>query len=173
MARKLINVCVVFALMTGYWGGVLAAACPHLGCEPTAAAPVSTAAHGEHVDDHSYHSASPEDHSGHAGAHGEGHAAETPAQDAPQVDSGQLRGGASNRHDPNCAHCMGGSEGAPPSRFFEWQSNSFKNGGKLITPRAAERVSALAVVLVRKITPAQHAPPGRSDRHLLLSVFRI
>ena len=159
--------------MTGCWGRVLAAvACPHEGCETTDAASDSTAAHGEHVGDHSDHSASPEDHSGHAGSHGEGHSAESPAQDPPQSDSDLFRGSASDSHDSNCAHCVGSAE-VPPSRSFEWQSNFFKNGVKLTAPRAAEQGSAPAVVLVREITPAQHAPPGRSDRHILLSVFRI
>ena len=173
MARKLINLCAVLALLAGCWGGVLAAAaCPHAGCETTAAAPESTAAHGEHEAGHGPGSVSPEDHSGHAGPQGKGHSAAPPAHNPPRVDPAQLRGAASNRHDPNCAHCAGDAE-APPSRHFEWQSNSFKSGEKLIAPRAAGQVSAASAVFVREITPAQHAPPGTSDRHLLLSVFRI
>jgi hypothetical protein len=171
VARKIVNICIVIVLLTGCWGGVLAAACPHLGCE-TAAASDNAATPDEHVEEHGHHSASPEDHSLHSGSHGEGHTAESPAQDPPQFDSDQFRRNASNSHDPNCDHCVGSTE-APPSQSFEWQSNSFKNGAKLAAPRAAERVSAPAVVFVREITPAQHAPPGRSDRHLLLSVFRI
>ena len=160
--------------MTGCWGGVLAAvACPHMGCKTAAAASGGAAAHGEHVDEPGLHSANPEDHSDHAGAHGEGHSAGSPAQEPPQPDTAQFRGSASDRHDANCAHCVGSAE-VPPSRSFEWQSNPFKNGAKLIAPRAAQQVSAPAVILVREITPAQHAPPGRADRHLLLlNVFRI
>ena len=172
MARKLVHVCVVIALMTGCWGGVLAAAaCPHSGCETPAAAP-DDAAHGGHADEHSHHSASPEDHSRHGATHAEGHLAETRAQEPPRVDSAQLRRAVVTSHDPNCAHCVGSAE-APPSRSFEWQSSPFKGGGKLTAPRAVEQVSAPAAAFVREIIPAQHAPPGRSDRHLLLSVFRI
>jgi hypothetical protein len=173
VARKLVNICVVFALMTGCWVGVFAAAaCPHVGCETSAGAPDGAAAHGEHTVERAHHAASPEDHSGRSEAHGEGHSSESPARDQAQPDSDQFRDLASGAHDPDCAHCVGGAE-APLSRPFEWQPNSFKNSGKLTAPRAAQQVSAPAVVVTREITPAQHAPPGRSDRHLLLSVFRI
>jgi hypothetical protein len=173
VARKLVNVCAVIALMMGCWGGVLAAAaCPHVGCEMVAAAPDATAAHGEHVDERSHHSASPEDHSRYGATHGEGHSTEPPAQNPPRFDSDQLRGTASDRHDPNCAHCVGSAE-APPPWSLEWRTNFSKNGGKLTAPRAAEQVPAPAIMWVQEITPAQHAPPRRSNRHLLLSVFRI
>ena len=173
MARKLVNVCVVFALVTGCWGGVLAAAaCPHLGCETAATAPDGAAAHGEHAGEHGRHSASPEDHSGHIESHGEGHSADSPARDRSQPGPDQFRDRASGGHDQDCAHCVGGAE-APPSRPFEWQPNSFKNSGKLTAPRAAQQVSAPALVLAREITPAQHAPPKQTSRHLLLNVFRI
>ena len=165
MARKLVNICVVFALMTGCWGGVLAAAaCPHQECETAAGAPDDASAHGEHAGEHGSHSASPEDHSGHS--------ADSPAWDQSQPGPDHLRDRASGGHDPDCAHCVGAAE-APPSRPFEWQPNSFKNSGKLTAPRAAQQISAPAVVLAREITPAQHAPPRQTGRHLLLSVFRI
>jgi hypothetical protein len=170
VARKLLNVCVVFTLVLGCWGGVLAAAvCPHMGCKTTAAAPEATAHHGEHAAGHE--AVSQEDHSGHAAAH-DGHAALPPAHDEQHLDGGRAPGVTADRHDPACAHCVGTAE-APPSRSFEWQSNSFKQGGKLTAPPAAARVSAPAAVFLREITPAQHAPPGSSDRHLLLNVFRI
>lgn len=165
MARKLVNVCVAFALMAGCWGGVLAAAaCPHLECETAATEPEGASAHDDHAGERGSHSASPEDHSGHS--------ADSPARDQSQPGPDHLRARASGGHDQDCAHCVGAAE-APPSRPFEWQPNSFKNSGKLTAPRAAQQVTAPAVVLAREITPAQHAPPRQTGRHLLLSVFRI
>ena len=159
--------------MTGCWGGVLAAAaCPHLECETAATAPEAASAHGDHAGERDRHTASPEDHSAHPESHGEGHSADSPSSDQSQPHSDQLRDRASGGHDADCAHCMGAAE-APPSRPFEWQPSSFKNSGKLTAPRAAQQVSALAVVVAREITPAQHAPPKQTGRHLLLSVFRI
>ena len=136
-----------------------------------ASAPEATADHGGHAAGHGHDAVSPEDHSGHAAAH-EGHTAQPPAQDQQLFSPEQFPGVASNRHDRNCAHCVGSTE-VPPSRSFEWQSNSLKQGGKLTAPRAAQQVAAPAVVFLREITPDQHAPPGRSDRHILFSVFRI
>ena len=166
MARKLVNICVVIALMTGCWGGVLAAAaCPHLECETAATAPEGASAHGDHAGERGSHSASPEDHSGHS--------TDSPARDQSQAGPDHLRDLASRGNDADCAHCVGAAE-TPPSRPFEWQPGSFKNSGKLTAPRAAQQVSAPAVVLACEITPAQHAPPRQTGRHLLLlSVFRI
>ena len=63
---------------------------------------------------------------------------------------------------------------APPSSKFELDSNPLKKAGRDAAPQAAVRLSAPDSVHVREITPAQHAPPGRADRHLLiLNVFRI
>jgi len=155
--------------MTGCWGGVLAAAaCPHLGCETAAAVPVAGAAHGGHTEGHDAVSA--EEHSGHAEGHA-GHDAETPSPDRGAADAGHMLSGG---HNPGCAHCVG-RPGAPPSQRFEWQSTFAGKGGGIVTPLTAARVEEPAAVIPREITPAQHAPPGRSDRHLLLllSVFRI
>lgn len=50
MARKLLNVCAVLALLAGSWGGVLAAsACPHVGCRMRAAADTGHPAHARHT----------------------------------------------------------------------------------------------------------------------------
>jgi hypothetical protein len=172
VTRKLVNLCLALTLVLGCWGGVLAAAaCPHAGCKTAASAPEVTAGHGEHTGDHGHDVVGPEDHSGHGEAH-EGHTAQPSEQDRQHFSPEQFTGVASNRHDQNCAHCVGSTE-APPSRSFEWQSNSLKQGGKLLAPQASGRIVAPAAVFVREITPAQHAPPGRSDRHLLFSVFRI
>ena len=159
--------------MLGCWGGVLAAAlCPH-GCESTAhAAGEASTTHGDHGTDCAQ-MVKPEDHSGDISAHEEGHAGE-PA-DGDQRQSGHAgpytvaRGG---QHDQSCAHCVGRPE-APPSPYSEGQSSSAKRSGSFAAPLAAVQLESSAPVYLRKITPAQHAPPGESDRHLLLNVFRI
>lgn len=171
MTRKLANVCVVLALMMGCWGGVLAAvACPHMACKTAASAPAGVASHDEHSSGHEHEAVAHEDHSGHVQTH-EGHA-EPAAQGKSQVSTGELWSVAPEPHDPSCAHCVSRSE-APPSPCFEWQPNSVRKGGELAAPVAAATVTVPAAAYVREITPAQHAPPGRTDRHLLLSVFRI
>jgi hypothetical protein len=154
----------------GCWGGVLAAACPHMGCETTAAAP-DAAKQGGHAHSHDHNTVSPEDHSDHVTAH-QGHLAEPPVPVQHQFSNGELLGVAHEQHDPFCTHCVGRPE-APPSPCFEWQANSARKGGDFAAPLASAHVETPAAVFVREITPAQHAPPGRSDRHLLLSVFRI
>ena len=155
--------------MTGCWGGVLAAAaCPHTECEMTASAPSDTAGAGVHDHD----AVTSEDHSGHTAEHG-GHAAEPPAQGRSGVSPAGVLNVGPGRHDPGCTHCLGRPE-APPSPNFEVQANSASKGGESTAPNAAARAGAPAAVFLREITPAQHAPPGRSDRHLLLlNVFRI
>jgi len=80
--------------------------------------------------------------------------------------------GTSGAHDPRCSHCAGRPE-APPSPKFEWQSDSVNKAGKELTAHAVWKVMAPAASHARQIAPAQHAPPGAPDRHLLLSVFRI
>ena len=153
--------------MMGCWGGVLAAAaCPHLGCETVAALPGSGAAHGGHTGDHD--AVSTEEHSGHTGGH-EGHFAEPPSADRGMVSGGQTLSGG---HELGCTHCVG-RPGAPPSQRFDWQSTFAGKGGGFVAPLTAARFATPAAPFLREITPAQHAPPGRSDRHILLSVFRI
>lgn len=170
--RKLVNICVGLALMTGCWGGVLAAAaCPHSGCETMAFAPDVAATQSDHADTHGHDTASPEAHSSHVSAH-QGHAAEPPARDQHQFSHGELKSVAPEQHDQSCAHCVGSPE-APSSPCFEWQSGSAKRGGGFVAPLAATQIKAPAAVFLREITPAQHAPPGQSDRHIILSVFRI
>jgi hypothetical protein len=165
VARRLINLSVVFALVTGCWGGVLAAAaCPHVECETTAAAPEGAAGHG-------HDAATSEDHSGHAGEHG-GHPAEPPAQNTSEVGRRGLPNVSPGGHDLGCTHCVGSPE-APPSPTSEAQANSVRKGAESAAPTAVTRVEAPAAVFLREITPAQHAPPHGTVRHLLLSVFRI
>ena len=167
MARKFVNFCVVFALLTGCWGGVLAAAaCPHLGCETAAAVPDVHATHGGHTDGHD--AVSTEGHSGHAGGH-EGQDASPPSPYRGPAAAGHILSGG---HDPGCTHCVGRPE-TPPSPRSEWQSNFARKGGGFVAPLTPARVEAPAAVSLREIRPAQHAPPGSSARHLLLNIFRI
>ena len=158
--------------MLGCWGGVLAAAlCPH-GCETTAhAAGEASTTHGDHGMDCAQ-MVKPEDHSGDISGHEEGHAGYPADGDQRQSDHAGLHTDARGQHDQSCAHCVGRPE-APPSPYSEGQSNSAKRGGSFTAPLATVQVESPAPVYRRKITPAQHAPPGESDRHLLLNVFRI
>jgi hypothetical protein len=170
VARKIVNICVVFALMTGCWGGVLAAAvCPHTDCETTASAPGVRATEDDHAGNHCHDAADSEDSSSRDKAH-EGHAAELPGRD--QFSHGKHRGIESRSGDRYCAHCVS-SPGAPPAQVVGQQSNPVKRGVELAAPLVAARFESPAPVFIRKIAPAQHAPPGRTDRHLLLNVFRI
>jgi hypothetical protein len=149
----------------GCWGGVLAAAaCPHVECETTAAAPEGAAGHG-------HDAATSEDHSGHAAEHG-GHPAEPPAQDTGGAGRRGLPNVSPVGHDLGCTHCVGRPE-APPSPTFEALANSVRKGAESTAPTVAPRVAAPSAVILREITPAQHAPPPGTVRHLLLSVFRI
>ena len=164
MARKLFNFCVVLALAAGCLSGALAAAaCPHLGCDtPDAAAQANPHAHavgGAH------------DGAGHTN-HGAEHSAEPSARE--RTGSGAARSGAcaTRPREENCTHCLGRDPG-PSSERFGWQPDPFKYGAKLAPPPAAGRVTVARPATAPEITPAQHAPPGSSDRHLLLSVFRI
>jgi hypothetical protein len=160
--------------MMGCWGGVLAAAvCPHTGCETTTTAPAAGEASATHGD----HGPAcdkvviPEDHSGHVSAH-EGHAGKPDNGDQQQFSPVGLHTIVPKQHDQFCSHCMGRPE-APPSPYSEWQSNSARRAGSYAAPIAAVQVESPTPVYLRLITPAQHAPPGTSDRHLLLNVFRI
>lgn len=158
MARKLLQVGLLLSLLLGSWAGALAA-CPHVGCRTTAARPDSD----DNSDARPRHHAGQPDHSGHAAPHD---AAHTPHEATPR------RGVAANRHDSTCTHCAG-SRGPAPSRAFKWQVNNFETGRVLDAPRAVEQVSLTVCLFVREFVPTQHAPPGGSERHLLLNVFRI
>ena len=172
MARKLVHICLAWTFVLGCWGGVLAAvACPHVGCETSAGAPDHDANHGEPQSGESQESAVPEDHSAHTGDH-KGHAVETPAPEKSLPESAALMMGTSGAHDPCCTHCMGRPE-APPSPKFEWQSASVRKAVKALAAHSALKIMAPAASHVRQIAPAQHAPPGASDRQLLINVFRI
>lgn len=172
MARKLLNVCVALALLLGCWGGVLAAAaCPHVGCDAMASAPDIAVGHGGHADSHGQNVTSPEEHSCHVTSH-RARAAKSSLQVQHQISHEELQSVASKQRGQFCAHCVGRPE-APPSPRLEWQSNSAKKGVDFAAPHAIAQIETTAPVLLRKITPAQHAPPGKSDRHLLLNVFRI
>ncbi|HLL76233.1 MAG TPA: hypothetical protein VK421_13355 [Pyrinomonadaceae bacterium] len=173
MARSLLNLCAVSALLLGGWGGVLAAvACLHVGCETAAAAAAhaGVAAHGGHAGGHE-----PADHDSHAGKeveHG-GHAAATPpAGDLHRAGTGEARTIDPRQPEPGCSHCVG-SPAAPTSSLFGQQFIPPAKGESLIAPPAGVRVEAPAAAFIREITPAQHAPPGGTGRHLLLNVFRI
>lgn len=160
--------------MTGCWGGVLAAAaCPHSGCETMASAPDIAATDGGHADTHGHDAVRSDTHSSHASAL-EGHAAEPPARDQHQFSTrGEHQSVAPEQHDQFCSHCVGSPE-APPSPRIEGQSNTAKKSGDFAAPLAATQFKAPTAVFLREITPAQHAPPGRPDRYLLLlNVFRI
>ena len=158
--------------MTGCWGGLFAAAsCPHVGCETTTSTPDVVATDGGHADHHGHDAVRPEDHSGHVKAH-EGHAAGPTAQDQSQFNRGEFQSVAPQPHDQFCSHCVSRPE-APPTPCYEWQTASAKRGGTFVAPLVATQIEAPAPVFLREITPAQHAPPGRSDRRLLLNVFRI
>jgi hypothetical protein len=171
VARKIVNICVLFALLTGCWGGVIAAAaCPHAGCETAATlSEVAVTTHCDHTGGHD--AVNHGEHSEHISAHA-GHAAESANRDQRLLNSGGLQIVVPKQHDRFCTHCIGSPE-APPSPSFEWQSNSARKSGGFAAPPAAVQVESSAPVFLQKITPAQHAPPGTSDRHLLLNVFRI
>jgi hypothetical protein len=112
-----------------------------------------------------------EDHSGDISVH-EGHAGQPVDGERQQFNAVGLRTVVPEQHDQSCAHCVGRPE-TPPSPYSEQQSNSAKRGESFAAPLTAVHVGSPAPVYLRKITPAQHAPPGSSDRHLLLNVFRI
>ena len=171
MARKLVNICLAWTLVLGCWGGALAAvACPHVGCE-TASADAEHGARGERASDEGHAPADAEDHS----AHGEDHpepVTEAPAPDRSPSESVAQAADASGGHDGACPHCVG-RPGVPTSSIFEWQSDSAGKSVKYPAPHAAPQVFEPSAAHTREITPAQHAPPGSTDRLLLLSVFRI
>lgn len=157
MSRKLLNFSLAWCLVLGCWGGALAGMlCPH---EPCHAASDEAADRGGHSSAGGH-----EDHSAHAQTH-EGHA-EGPSPEAAEPSR------VSRGHDPRCAHCVGGPE-VPPAAKFEWQSGTLKKGAGDAATHAAPRLPTPAAPPAREIIPAQHAPPGDSDRHLLLNVFRI
>lgn len=172
MARKLVNFCLAWTLVLGCWGGVLAAAaCPHVGCETPAAAPQHPAGHGEHSSVESQDAAVAEDHSAHHEGH-RGHGAEPANGEQLRPEPAVSAGVVSDPHEQSCAHCVGRPE-APPSSGNEWRANSAHKPVKDAPSHTALQTLAPSAAHLREIVPAQHAPPGRSDRHLLLSVFRI
>lgn len=170
MARKLVNFSLVWVLALGCWCGVLAvAACPHVGCET--AAPERAGAHAEHSSGESRGPAGSKDHSAHGAAH-RARAEETAAAQPSRPEPAELTDSTSGARGSYCSHCMG-SPGAPPSPTSEWRPAPVNKGFKDAAPHASLQVSAPHAAHVREVIPAQHAPPGSPDRHLLLSVFRI
>ena len=166
MALKLFNVCVVLALAAGCLGGVLAsAACPHLGCDTPGAAQVNSAAHADHTEGGAHHGAN------HT-ARGAAHSAEPSAQERAEPCDARSSARLTSPREADCTHCLGRPPN-PPSRPFEWQPDTFRDGAKLTAPHIVERTAVPLAASVREITPARHAPPGRPGRHILLSVFRI
>jgi hypothetical protein len=171
VVRKLVNFCLAWTVVTGCWGGVAAVAiCPHEGCGTAAAATEQGSAHEGHQAVEGQDSAAPQDHTAHAEGH-RGHSAEPPAAHEAGRESAESVIGPSPGHDPCFSHCVGRPE-APPSPKFEWQSSTVEKAGKDFAAPAQLKFVASAAH-VRRDTPAQHAPPGSSDRHLLLNVFRI
>ncbi|MCA1620510.1 MAG: hypothetical protein LC795_14615 [Acidobacteria bacterium] len=165
----MVNFCLAWTLVLGCWGGVIAAvACPHMGCG-TAASAHAGVDHGDAgAGDHDHDMPASE---GHSDEHVE-HVEETPSQGRSLLGDVGLNSLSPAGHDLNCTHCVARPE-VPPSPKFDFQTGSFKKGAESAAPAAAPRVEAPSSVFPREITPAQHAPPGRSDRHLLLNVFRI
>lgn len=165
MTRRLINLSVVFALLTGCWGGVLAdAACPHVECVTAEAAPEGAAGQA-------HDAVTSAAHSGHAAEHG-GHAPAPPARDISVQGPTGSTDVSNVGHDLGCIHCVGRPE-APPTPNIEVRANTARKGEESAAPPAAARLEAPAAIFPREITPAQHAPPAGIVRHLLLSVFRI
>ncbi|HYN85637.1 MAG TPA: hypothetical protein VER32_10305 [Pyrinomonadaceae bacterium] len=178
MTRKLINLCLVLTLVAGCAGSALAAAvCPHAGCETMTAAPENADAHCDPAPAETHHAAGAHEHSSHAESQ-HGHATRSAAEERHGTEtkrpaSKHSRGVASPSHDTTCAHCSGRRE-SPPSAKFEWQPNSIKRHEKESPPQHAVGYSAPpSRGFARQITPAQHAPPAQTDRHVLLGVFRI
>ena len=167
MTRKLLNFGLAWLFVLGCWGGVLAAvACPHAGCETGASEPAVGGAVG-----HDHAAVTSEDHSGHNAEHG-GHATEAPARNLGGLGPVGLPNIRPGGHDLGCTHCVG-RPGAPSAPNFEVQAKTARKAGESAAPASPARVEAPAAVSLREITPAQHAPPGRTVRHILLNVFRI
>jgi hypothetical protein len=171
VVSKLVNFCLSWTLVVGCWGGVVAAAfCPHEGCGTATAATEHESDHGGHQAVEGQESGDPEEHAAHAEGH-RGHAPEQPTADEARSETAGSVVGTSGAHDPCCSHCMGRPE-APPSPKFEWQPSPVEKAGKDLAAHSPLKFAASAPH-VRRDTPAQHAPPGSSDRYLLISVFRI
>lgn len=172
VARKLINICLAWTLVLGCWGGVLAAvACPHRGCETKAAATSQAATHYGHQSNEEQAAPGHEDHPVHKAGH-RGHAAAPSATEQSRPELSESARAASRAHDPCCSHCVGRPD-APPSPKFEWQYRAAEGGGKDAAPQVAPKFSAPSAAHQREISPAQHAPPRVSDRHLFIGVLRI
>lgn len=171
MASKLVNFCLSWTLVLGCWGGVIAAAaCPHAGCETAAPSPAGVS-NGGASGGHEHCAPASEDHSGHQGGHGD-HAAAPPEQGSVLSGDTGLDEVSRGHHNLNCTHCVGRPE-APPSSNFELQTGSANKTADSAAPAAVTRVEPPPSVFPQEVTPAQHAPPGGADRHLLLSIFRI
>lgn len=169
MARKLVNICLAWAIVLGCWGGVVAAvACPHVGCETAVTAPDHGGLHGGDV---SHDAASAEETSAHPADH-HGHSAESRPAEQAQPGLVTSVAGDSGAHDSRCSHCVGRPD-TPPSSKFERQPAPVGKDGKVPAALASPKVAAPAASHALRIKPAQHAPPGSQDRHLLLGVFRI
>ena len=172
MARKSLNFCLAWAFVLGCWGGVIAAAaCPHVGCETDAAASRRGDRDGSVAGGHEHGARAAEGCAGLADAHGE-HAAESPARAQDVAGNYAVQELRPERRGLACTHCVGRPE-APPSTNFEFQTRSSGKGSESAAPAAGARFESPASVFTRKITPAQHAPPGLHGRRLLLNVFRI
>ncbi|HEV2799125.1 MAG TPA: hypothetical protein VGW12_01440 [Pyrinomonadaceae bacterium] len=171
--RKLVNFCLALALVWGCAGGVLAAVvCAHLGCRMETAAPVVDATQNGHAEGHCHDAAAPAEQTSSNKTHDE-HATEHASGERQQFERTEMSNAVALPHEGFCAHCVA-RPGTPPSAFFEQEFNAAKKSRDFAAPRAVAQVAPPSTVFRRKITPAQHAPPARSARHLLLlNVFRI
>ena len=179
MARKLFQICLVWALLLGCWGGVLAAvACPHSDCRAAGPAPARDlspiapdASYAAHASTPTHEPAGHEAHRAPAPA-AHCHASATAAEAEPREAADDSRGFAFARSGASCLHCEGAPR-APASTKSASQSSPAPRVEQDAAPQAVRRLLAPARAFVREIIPAQHAPPGTKDRRLLLSVFLI
>lgn len=178
VARKLFHFCLVWALLLGCWGGVLAAvACPHADCRAAAAPPARDDAHdASHAAPADAETQEPAGHAEHPAPAPAGHchAGEPAAAAGPRAaaEDEDSRGFVFARRGASCVHCEGAprapastKSGAPPSPAPKVEQDA--------APQVVRQLLAPARAFVREVIPAQHAPPGPKDRRLLLSVFLI
>lgn len=170
MAHKLFNFGLAWAFVLGCWGGVLASAvCPHLGCGAEAAAPAGGRGHDAHAASETHEPAAPQDHCARAQSHAEGGRADA-AQHGSEAEAS--RGSISAPRGAPCSHCVG-RRPSPPATKSDWQPGPAGKADGDSAPQVGARLPAFSRAFVREVIPAQHAPPPKPGRHLLLGVFLI